>query len=155
MRDLRDSVVAAVDLERASCSRLAREHGATAVADAIAARTTDVAEKFAHDQSAFLEPSATVDWQPENTTDLATAIARLERELPGWWWSVGSCHVSADASIGPDRKGPMAELLRYVLMDNGFHHDLQQPSTCGEALNACIDEALAAIAEIRAKETLA
>lgn len=90
-----------------------------------------------------------VRWQPECAADLAAAIARIERELPGWWWSVGACHVSSDASIGPDRKGPAAWLLSDRRFDDGFHADLQRPSTCAQALHACIDEALAEIQERR------
>ncbi len=85
-----------------------------------------------------------VTWQPENKSDLAWAIIRLEKELPGWWWSAGACHVSADASIGPDRIGPDAKLLEHRAFDEGFHIDMQQPASCGEALNYVIDEALKA-----------
>ena len=84
-------------------------------------------------------------WQPEDHTALAVAIERLERELPGWWWSVGACHVSADASIGPDHKGPAAHLLRDKIFDDGFHNDIPQPSSCAEALNSCIDDAMHAL----------
>ena len=54
---------------------------------------------------------------------LAAAIIEFERRLPGWWWSVGSCTVSRDASCGPDRNGPDAELLKIREFDEGFHHD--------------------------------
>jgi len=98
-------------------------------------------------------------WQPEGSENLMAlldAIQRLEKELPGWWWSVGSCHVSADASIGPinrpwthasigpDSAGRDAHLLEDKLFDGGFHCDLRQPATCAESLNQAIDEALAA-----------
>lgn len=82
------------------------------------------------------------DWQPEDTSSLASAIARMERELPGWWWSTGSCSVSAHASIGPDRLGQDAGLLAMKTFDDGFHQDLSRPSTCADALNDCIDQAL-------------
>lgn len=90
-------------------------------------------------------------WQPESTYDLMQAIARLENELPGWWWSVGACHVSSDASIAPDRKGPAADLLIEKIFDDGFHYDLQRPSSCADALNACIDDALAVLAKYRSR----
>jgi hypothetical protein len=83
-------------------------------------------------------------WQPENTSDLATSIMRIERELPGWWWSVGACHVSSDASCAPDRYGPDATLLSDPEFDEGFHADIRQPSTCADALNDVIDQALQA-----------
>lgn len=85
-----------------------------------------------------------MNWQPEDTKALVAAIERLERELPGWWWSVGACHVSADASIGPDSASEDAELLKDRLFDHGFHCDLRQPATCAQSLNQTIDEALAA-----------
>jgi len=83
-------------------------------------------------------------WQPEFKAKLVVAIVRIEKELPGWWWSVGSCSVSAHASIGPDIKGRDAHLLEHKQFDEGFHADLGQPAETGEALEACIDTALAA-----------
>lgn len=91
-----------------------------------------------------------IGWQPEDTTALASAIARLERDLPGWWWSVGACHVSSDATvafkkratIGPDISGPFANVLDDPVCDAGFDCDLLQPSTCAEALNGAIDKAI-------------
>jgi hypothetical protein len=64
-------------------------------------------------------------WQPEDIECLAAALNRLESLLPGWWWSVGSCHVSSDASLGPDRYGPDAALLDMKIFDEGFHCDLR------------------------------
>jgi len=89
-------------------------------------------------------------WQPEFKADLVTALARLERELPGWWWRVGACHVSADATIGPDSGGVDAWLLYLEetrAFDEGIDCDLRQPATCGAALNGAIDKAL----ELRAR----
>jgi hypothetical protein len=94
-------------------------------------------------------------WQPENTADLVVAIERIERELPGWWWSVGACHVSSDASVwttgrasvGPDMRGPLNWIVDDPVCDAGFHCDLQQPSSCAEALNGAIDMALAYLKE--------
>ena len=100
-------------------------------------------------------------WQPEDLAALVEAVKRLERELPGWWWSVGACHVSADASIGPinrpwthasiapDRVGPAAHLLEDRLFDGGFHCDLRQPATCAQSLNGAIDQALEAIRSLK------
>ena len=75
---------------------------------------------------------------------LNEAISRLNRELPGWWWSIGYCSVSADASIGPDVAGPDYALLEAHLFDSGFHADLRQPATVAEALNNCINQAIEA-----------
>lgn len=89
------------------------------------------------------DPKVTAQvWQPEAKTHLSEAVARLEDELPDWWWTTGSCSVSAHASIGPDRNGKDKGLLAMKTFDDGFHADLKRPSTCGEALNACIDEAI-------------
>lgn len=53
------------------------------------------------------------------------AIEEFERRLPGWWWSIGICSVSADASCGPDIAGPDADLLDYEsrVFDEGFDCD--------------------------------
>jgi hypothetical protein len=79
---------------------------------------------------------------------LEDAIAKLNAELPGWWWSVGVCSVSADASIGPDRAGPDASLLGGRLFDEGFHADLRQPATPAEALLHVLEKAKAAKATL-------
>lgn len=65
---------------------------------------------------------------------LEEAIETLQRELPGWWWSVGNCHVSADATIGPDSRGPDAHLLSIKEFDEGIQGDLLHPATVAEAL---------------------
>jgi hypothetical protein len=77
-------------------------------------------------------------------SDLDKALARLAAELPGWWWRVGSCSVSADATVGPDRAGPDADLLALCDFDEGFDNDLRQPATVAEALHGAIDRALIA-----------
>lgn len=95
-----------------------------------------------------------MNWQPEDTTALASAIKRCERELPGWWWSVGACHVSSDATVrtgratvGPDVRGPLNWILDDPVCDAGFDCDLRQPSSCADALNGAIDMALAYLKE--------
>lgn len=40
------------------------------------------------------------------TSSLDAAVALCNRVLPGWWWRVGTCHVSDDATIGPDYNSP-------------------------------------------------
>ena len=75
---------------------------------------------------------------------LEAAIDKLYRELPGWWWSVGNCHVSADATIGPDREGPDRHLLRFAEFDNGIDGSLGHPATMAEAMLAAIEAGKAA-----------
>lgn len=83
--------------------------------------------------------------------DLASAIEYFNSKLPGWWFSVGSCHVSSDASCAPDSAGCDARLIigdegqevaRYF--DSGFDVDLPLPATMAEALIRVTDIALAA-----------
>ena len=75
---------------------------------------------------------------------IEAAIETLQRELPGWWWSLGNCHVSADATIGPDLAGPDAGLLVLKEFDEGIDGSLCHPATVAEALLNAIDLAKAA-----------
>lgn len=91
------------------------------------------------------------EWCAEGSTvGLAEAIERLYRELPGWWFSLGNCHVSADATVGPDRTGPDRSLLQFEEFDAGIDGSLLHPATLAEALHKAIDEALLA----KARRTL-
>lgn len=76
-----------------------------------------------------------------DTEELTKAIAEFESSLPGWWWSVGHCSVSRDASCGPDRNGPDAYLLNDRLFDNGFHYDGE--GSLADSLREVMREALA------------
>ena len=75
---------------------------------------------------------------------LEAAIEKLHRELPGWWWSLGNCHVSADATVGPDRTGPDAHLLKLKEFDGGIDGSLLHPATVADALLNAIELAKAA-----------
>lgn len=66
--------------------------------------------------------------------DLPEAIAEFHRALPGWWFSVGLCHVTADATVAPDRAGCDADLLKLKLFDEGISADLLPPATMADAL---------------------
>jgi hypothetical protein len=44
---------------------------------------------------------------PEYTASLDAAVALVEKVLPGWWWQIGSCHVSDDARLCPDFGSPV------------------------------------------------
>ena len=78
-----------------------------------------------------------------DTGDLAKSVAEFETALPGWWWTVGVCSVSRDASCGPDRNGPDARLLNLPLFDEGFHHD-DCEGTVANSLRIVMTEALKA-----------
>ena len=81
---------------------------------------------------------------------LEQALEAFNAEFSGWWWTLGKCHVSCDASIAPDRRGPDADLLDHRSFDDGFHVDLLQPSTVADALLAAMELARKARADYRA-----
>lgn len=86
-------------------------------------------------------------WIGDNQVgDLPAAIAYFNSMLPGWWFSVGACHVSADASCAPDSAGCDAGLLRIEggFFDSGFDVDLLPPATMADALRRVTDIAWAA-----------
>lgn len=81
---------------------------------------------------------------PDIVGDLEAAIAEFRAALPGWWFTVGHCALSRDASCGPDGRA----LAHYPLaFDGGFHCDDQAPdSTLAGSLRDVTRQALAAIA---------
>lgn len=83
-------------------------------------------------------------WMVARATGLEYAIEQFKEVLPGWWYSVGECSVSCDASCGPDRTGPDATLLSIRQFDDGFHSDLPQPSTMADALRDVTAQAIEA-----------
>lgn len=92
-----------------------------------------------------------MSWTVEDQVgDLPSAIAYFHSRLPGWWFSVGACHVSADASVCPDTAGIDACLFETgdndvtKFFDEGFHADLLPPATMADALIRATDLALAA-----------
>ena len=90
---------------------------------------------------------------PRRHGDVAGAIARFERDLPGWWFSLGACSVSSDASCGPpagsratagpDSEGVDRALLSRGDFDAGFDADLVV-GTLEQALDQVREAALAA-----------
>lgn len=86
------------------------------------------------------------DWQTAPSHGLEAAIAAFKDALPGWWFTVGECQVSADASCGPTRESPDIALVeKDRRFDDGFHADLLQPATMADALRDVQRQALAAI----------
>lgn len=77
-----------------------------------------------------------MSWAGSDQSDLLDAVNAFKALLPGWWYSVCECSVSCDASCGPDRQGPDADLLAVDEFDGGFHADIPQPSTLAQALSA-------------------
>lgn len=81
-----------------------------------------------------------------NTTEFAAAVAEFERNLPGFWWSVGQCSVGAHASCAVDGKGASASLLAHIKygdpLDSGWHSDTSGGSP-GEALRDVMRQAMA------------
>lgn len=86
-------------------------------------------------------------WHTAPAHDLEAAIKRFKADLPGWWFSVGECQVSCDASCAPTPESPhIALIVRDPRFDSGFHADLEQPSSLAEALDSVRADALKAIA---------
>lgn len=94
-----------------------------------------------------------MDWKVRPIEGLEATIATFKATLPGWWFSVGECQVSADASCGPTRESPHIELIpRDRRFDDGFHADLPQPSTMAAALMDVMNQALEAIEGLQVKQ---
>ena len=92
-----------------------------------------------------------MSWTVEDQVgDLPAAIAYFHSRLPGWWFSVGACHVSADATVCPDTAGIDAWLFKTgdaavtTFFDTGFDLDLLPPATMADALIRITDLAWAA-----------
>lgn len=74
-------------------------------------------------------------WNEQPASGLEAAIASFKSALPGYWFTVGECQVSADASCGPTRESPdIALIQKDRRFDDGFHADLPQPATMADAL---------------------
>lgn len=56
-------------------------------------------------------------------TELSIAIAEFETALPGWWWMVGTCNLTRDASCGPDFRDARCSAEDVERFDKGFHCD--------------------------------
>lgn len=91
------------------------------------------------------------DWKWQGPHGLELAIIEFKLALPGWWFTVGECQVSADASCGPTRESPEIDLIKYDRrFDDGFHADLPQPASIADALRNVMTQAAQAIEARRA-----
>ena len=80
---------------------------------------------------------------------LETTIRQFRDALPGWWYSLGECDISCDASCAPTGKSADVALIpNDERFDSGFHVDVPQPSTLAQALLHVMGEAVAARAAI-------
>lgn len=87
-------------------------------------------------------------WQSAPAIGLEDAIAEFKRKLPGWWFRVGECQVSCDATCAPTTESPHSAWAREDRrFDHGFDADLDQPATLADALRDVMQQALNAIAE--------
>lgn len=77
--------------------------------------------------------------------DLTEAINEFYRALPGWWFRVGRCSVSCDATVAPD----IAHVSEPVLsmFDGGFDCDWRNPSTLADALRGATEIAVKALSD--------
>lgn len=92
-------------------------------------------------------PAVVTDWKMGPADGLEAAIAEFKAALPGWWYSVCECEVSADASCAPTRQSDHIRLVGTdERFDAGFHADLPQPAMLADALRQVMSEAQAAIA---------
>lgn len=86
------------------------------------------------------------EWPADCHTGIEQAIVRFKRDLPGWWYSLGECQVSCDASCAPTALSEHIVLIpRDGRFNDGFHADLPQPSTLAEALDTVRRDALEAL----------
>jgi hypothetical protein len=86
-----------------------------------------------------------------NDQDLVGAIAEFRAALPGWWFTVGECSVSCDATVGPDAAHVPEPFLS--LFDAGFDGDLRQPATVADALREATRQAVEAMAAVETNAT--
>lgn len=96
------------------------------------------------------------EWPVDCHAGVEDAIAEFRRRLPGWWYSLGECQVSCDASCAPTRHSADIELIDFDRrFESGFHADLAQPNTLAASLRTVMAEALAAREEALLKQAQA
>lgn len=88
--------------------------------------------------------------------DLERAIRQFRHTLPNWWFSVGECDISCDASIAPMKASPDIDMIPFDhRFNDGFHVDLPQPSTLADALREAIIDAKEAIIAFHEQDSCA
>jgi hypothetical protein len=91
------------------------------------------------------------EWPADCHSGLERAITDFKAALPGWWFSIGECQVSCDASCAPTAlSGDIALIDHDKRFDSGFHVDLPQPATLADALRHVMREAVAALGALPA-----
>ena len=92
------------------------------------------------------------NWQTYPPYGLEAAVAAFKAALPGYWFTVGECQVSADASCGPTTESPDIALIPLDRQfDDGFHADLPQPASMADALANVQAQAIAAALRARSQ----
>ena len=104
-----------------------------------------------HDITLLLLPEGTLGrgspgYPNGPSSSLDAAVDLCERVLPGWWWRIGTCSVSDDATIGPDYNSPVhGERLHREFpcvqgseYDYGFDVDQRPPRSVPLALTLAI-----------------
>lgn len=92
-------------------------------------------------------------WPDDCHSGIENVIARFKRDLPGWWYSLGECQVSCDASCAPtSESGDIALIPQDDRFNSGFHVDVPQPSKLSSALLIVLHAALAAKARCAGDE---
>lgn len=92
------------------------------------------------------------DWKGAPATKLEATIAAFKDALPGWWFSLGECQMSAYASCAPTVESEhIALIARDSRFDTGFHADLPQPATMAAALLDVMRQAVLAVQDVEAK----
>lgn len=91
----------------------------------------------------------TKDWITKPQPDLESAIASFKAEFPGWYYTLGECQVSCDATIAPTTdSGDISLIPQDARFDSGFSVDLRQPATLAQALMVVALEARDAKAKL-------
>lgn len=69
------------------------------------------------------------DFAPTASLDAALTLVPK-----GWWWKVGECSISSDATVGPDFAHCPKDML--IELDDGIDATIEPPSSTAIALTA-------------------